>query len=207
VPVTNNYLAASVWENKAQGSGQMYWKLVAESGEKFTIFERVVVAPLIDGKTPQYLEQYGANVYNFKPPIPVTLTYEDKPRGPVLTQIFFPVDQATAGATPPINPMASSGASSPSPLPPKPSRPYHPGWQKAKESPEAAKILAEIEHDKNIHIARMNAGTGAIAVINTWVSANSSGGLTIQEVEAVFAAEFKSIADVIFNYITQGDGK
>jgi len=102
MPETINVLLTAVWENKAKVSGKPFWRAVADVGEergvKFTAFDRSTVACLIDGLQPTQAQ--GSLVWNYKPPKPVVFTYEPKDGGPILTQVFFPVEQP--GPTAPV---------------------------------------------------------------------------------------------------------
>lgn len=117
---------ATVYENTARGSGKPFWNVVTDSKDRFTAFERAVVAPLIDGRPSTVIKGRDGGpdslAYNLNPPLNTMLFFEARATGKVLVPTpAWPaepaVPQAGAPVTPPVNP------------PPPPSLAYKPPYR------------------------------------------------------------------------------
>jgi len=102
----------TVYENKARGSGKLFWNVVTDTKERFTAFSRDIVAHLIDGRAPTIIEgrDGGPNslAYNLNPPLNTMVFFEARATGKVLVPtpagtVESPVPQATV-VMPPPNP-------------------------------------------------------------------------------------------------------
>jgi len=79
---------ATVYENQARGSGKPFWNVVTDSKDRFTAFERAVVAPLIDGRPSTVIKGRDGGpdslAYNLNPPLNTVLFFEARATGKIL---------------------------------------------------------------------------------------------------------------------------
>ena len=104
----------TVYENKARGSGKLFWNVVTDTKDRFTAFSRDIVAHLIDGRTPTVIEGRDGSpnslAYNLNPPLNTMVFFEARATGKVLvpTPAGTPEPPVTqTGAPAPANPAAA----------------------------------------------------------------------------------------------------
>jgi len=110
---------ATVYENTARGSGKTFWNVITDSKDRFTAFQRELVARLIDGRTPTVIQGRDGGpdsmAYNLNPPLNTMLFFEARASGKVLvpTPEGTPEQPKNAGsvtgATTPVSPLRGSG--------------------------------------------------------------------------------------------------
>jgi len=98
---------ATIWENKARGSGQTFWKLVTDTGDQFTVFSRDLVARFIDGQPS--VQRNESLVFNFNPPVNTVVFFEAKARGKVM------VPKPEGGSEPAVIPPPAAPVTTPPP--------------------------------------------------------------------------------------------
>jgi len=79
---------ATVYENKARGSGKPFWNVVTDTKDRFTAFSRELVAPLINGQPTTVIPGRDGGpdsvAYNFNPPLNTMVFFEARATGKVL---------------------------------------------------------------------------------------------------------------------------
>lgn len=96
---------ATIWENKARATGRLFWKVVLDSGDTFTAFQRELVAQFINGRPSQ--QRNESLVYNFDPPLNTVVYFEANPQG---KKVLVPAPPGAPDPPVAISPPAAGSA-------------------------------------------------------------------------------------------------
>ena len=132
---------ATVYENKARGSGKPFWNVVTDTKDRFTAFSRELVAPLINGQPTTVIPGRDGGpdsvAYNFNPPLNTMVFFEARATGKVLVPtpagtVEPPVTQTGAPAPAATGASGYAAGTPPGAFTKPPYKPYS-GGQKGKD--------------------------------------------------------------------------